>query len=219
MLSSTHMIGRTIGKYRIVETIGRGGMGVVYRGLGETLDRPVAIKALHPDLADDDQMQRFRAEAVTLARVRHPNIATVHELLRDGDRLLMVMELVRGETLERLLARSGPLPVDRAVPLIAQTLDALGHAHRAGIVHRDLKPANLMLTEYGVKVMDFGIARVRGTERVTTDGLMLGTPAYMAPEQVRGDEVDGRTDLYALGAVFYRMGPARCRFQPAVPWR
>jgi hypothetical protein len=208
------MVGKTLGKYRILDKIGRGGMGVVYRGIDETLDREVAIKAISPELVEDDLVRRFRAEAVTLARVNHPNIASVYELFRDDDRLLMVMELVRGQTFEQLITETGPLPVERSTALVAQILDALGHAHRAGIVHRDLKPANLMLTDADVvKVMDFGIARVSGTERMTSDGLMVGTPAYMAPEQVRGDEVDGRTDLYAAGVVLYRLLTAKLPFK------
>ena len=208
------MVGKTLGKYRILEKIGRGGMGIVYRGIDETLDRQVAIKAISPELVEDDLVRRFRAEAVTLARVNHPNIATVFELFRDDDRLLMVMELVSGQTFEQLIDRTAPMPVERATSLTSQILDALGHAHRAGIVHRDLKPANLMLTDAGiVKVMDFGIARVSGTERMTSDGLMVGTPAYMAPEQVRGEDVDGRTDLYAVGVVFYRLLTGKLPFK------
>ena len=208
------MVGKTLGKYRILDKIGRGGMGVVYRGIDETLDREVAIKAISPELVEDDLVRRFRAEAVTLAKVNRPNIASVYELFRDDDRLLMVMELVRGQTFEQLITEAGPLPVERSTALVGQILDALGHAHRAGIVHRDLKPANLMLTDAGVvKVMDFGIARVSGTERMTSDGLMVGTPAYMAPEQVRGDEVDGRTDLYAAGVVLYRLLTAKLPFK------
>ena len=208
------MVGKTLGKYRIVEKIGRGGMGIVYRGVDETLDRQVAIKAISPELVEEDLVRRFRAEAVTLARVNHPNIATVYELFRDDDRLLMVMELVRGQTFEQLIDRTGPMSVERSASLTGQILDALGHAHRAGIVHRDLKPANLMLTDAGiVKVMDFGIARVSGTERMTSDGFMVGTPAYMAPEQVRGEDVDGRTDLYAVGVVFYRLLTGKLPFR------
>ena len=208
------MVGKTLGKYRIVEKIGRGGMGVVYRGVDETLDRQVAIKAISPELVEDDLVRRFRAEAVTLAKVNHPNIAAVYELFRDDDRLLMVMELVRGQTFEHLIGRTGPMSVERSVSLAGQILDALGHAHRAGIVHRDLKPANLMLTDVGmVKVMDFGIARVSGTERMTSDGFMVGTPAYMAPEQVRGEDVDGRTDLYAVGVIFYRLLTGKLPFK------
>src|SRR3954468_22069493 len=215
VLSSTvPMIGKTLGKYRIVEKIGRGGMGLVYLAVDETLDRQVAIKSISPELVEDDLVRRFRAEAVTLAKVNHPNIATVYELFREDDSLLMVMELVRGQTFEQLIERTGALPAERAIGLVRQVLDALGHAHRAGIVHRDLKPANLMLTHDGaVKVMDFGIARVSGTERMTSDGLMVGTPAYMAPEQVRGEEVDGRTDLYAVGVVFYRLLTGKLPFK------
>src|SRR5471032_2849650 len=212
------MVGKTLGKYRIVEKIGRGGMGVVYRGLDETLDRQVAIKVISPELVEDELVRRFRAEAVTLAKVNHPNIATVYELFRDDDRLLMVMELVNGQTFEQLIDRGGPMSNESAASLTGQILEALGHAHRVGIVHRDLKPANLMLTDAGiVNVMDFGIARVSGTERMTSDGLMVGTPAYMAPEQVRGEEVDGRTDLYAVGVVFYRLLTGKLPFPAASP--
>jgi predicted Ser/Thr protein kinase len=200
------MIGRTIGKYRVVEQIGRGGAGIVYRAVDETLNRDVAIKALNPDLADTDIIKRFRAEATTLARLNHPQIATIYELFRADADLLMVMEFVPGETLEKMAERLAPLPVDRAVHLTDQILSALEHAHRAGVVHRDMKPANVMVTaEGGVKIMDFGIARVRGAEQMTVDGRMMGTPAYMPPEQVLGEEVDGRADLYSVGVVFYRL--------------
>jgi hypothetical protein len=200
------MIGRTIGKYRIVEQIGRGGAGIVYRAVDETLNRDVAIKALNPDLADTDIIKRFRAEATTLARLNHPQIATIYELFRSDADLLMVMEFVPGETLEKMAERLAPLPIERAAHFTDQILSALEHAHRAGVVHRDMKPANVMVTaEGGVKIMDFGIARVRGAEQMTVDGRMMGTPAYMPPEQVLGDEVDGRADLYSVGVVFYRL--------------
>jgi predicted Ser/Thr protein kinase len=195
-----------IGKYRIVAQLGRGGMGTVYKAVDETLDREVAIKILNPELADTEIMKRFRAEATTLAKLNHPEIATIYELFRSENDLLMVMEFVRGETLDKLSDRLGPLPPERAAYLIDRVLAALEHAHRAGIVHRDMKPANVMVTENdGVKIMDFGIARVRGAEHVTIDGYMMGTPAYMAPEQVLGQEVDGRADLYSVGVVFYRL--------------
>ena len=212
------MIGQTIGKYRIVARLGRGGMGTVYKGVDATLDRDVAIKVLNPDLAETEVLKRFRAEAVTLARLNHPNIATIYELCQHDDELLMVMELLRGETFDALSARIGPMPIERAAYLCSQVLDALGHAHRAGIVHRDLKPANLMLTEGGiVKVMDFGIARVIGTEHLTSDGYMMGTPAYMAPEQVLGGEVDGRADLYSMGVVLYRLLTGTLPFKAETP--
>jgi serine/threonine protein kinase len=204
--SSAQMVGKTVGKYRILDRIGRGGMGTVYRAVDETLDRDVAIKVLNPDLGDPEVLKRFRAEAVALARLNHPGIATIYELTRHEDDLLMVMEFVRGETLQELSERLGPLAPPQAGHLCLQILEALGHAHRAGVVHRDLKPANIMVTDGGlVKVMDFGIARVLGTEHVTHAGYMMGTPAYMAPEQVLGADVDGRADLYAVGVVFFRL--------------
>ena len=200
------MIGKTIGKYRIVGPLGRGGMGTVYKAVDETLDREVAIKVLNPELADTDIIKRFRAEANILARLNHPEIATIYELFRSDTELLMVMEFVRGETLDKLSERSGALQPNRAAALIDRVLSALEHAHRAGIVHRDMKPANVMVTEHGgVKIMDFGIARVRGAEHLTNDGFMMGTPAYMPPEQVLGNDVDGRADLYSVGVMFYRL--------------
>jgi predicted Ser/Thr protein kinase len=208
------MVGQTIGKYRVVSRLGRGGMGTVYKAVDETLEREVAIKCLNPDLADADVLRRFRAEAIMLARLNHPNIATLFELTEHGGDLLMVMEFVRGETFDHVSASGGPMSFDRAARLCRQVLDALAYAHRAGVVHRDLKPANLMLTESGqTKVMDFGIARMAGTEHLTLDGFMMGTPAYMAPEQVLGGEIDGRTDLYAMGVVFYRLLTAHLPFK------
>jgi hypothetical protein len=198
--------GQSVGKYRVGSRLGRGGMGSVYKAVDETLHREVAIKRLHPDLSDPDVLKRFRAEALALARLNHPNIATLYELTEQNGELLMIMEFVRGKTLEMVSQQSGPMPIDRAVNLCAQALDALAHAHREGIVHRDLKPANLMLTTSGlVKVMDFGLARMAGTEHLTNNGFMVGTPAYMSPEQVLGGDVDGRADLYAIGVVFYRL--------------
>ncbi len=200
------MIGETIGKYRIVARLGRGGIGTVYQAVDQTLEREVAIKVINPGLTESDLLKRFRAEAITLARLNHPNIATLYELGQHGDELLMVMEFVRGETFDKLSERVGPMPFERAAQLIAQVLDALGHAHHVGIVHRDIKPANLILSESGVvKVMDFGIARMVGTEHLTDDGTMMGNPAYMAPEQVMGTEVDGRADLYSVGVILFRM--------------
>ena len=200
------MIGRTIGKYRIVGQLGRGGAGIVYKAVDETLGRDVAVKTLNPDLANTEVMSRFRAEATILARLNHPLIATIFELFREEHDLLMVMEFVRGETLDKLSERLGPIAPDRAAYLIDLILSALEHAHRAGIVHRDIKPANVMVTdEGGIKIMDFGIARVLGAEQKTIDFRLMGTPAYMSPEQVVGEEVDGRSDLYSVGVLFYRL--------------
>jgi len=200
------MIGRTIGKYRIVGQLGRGGAGIVYKAVDETLHRDVAVKTLNPDLANTEVMSRFRAEATILARLNHPQIATIYELFRaDGD-LLMVMEFVRGESLDKLSERLGAVAPERAAYIIDQILSALEHAHRAGVVHRDVKPANVMVTDEGsIKIMDFGIARVLGAEQKTVDFRLMGTPAYMSPEQVLGEEVDGRSDLYSVGVLFYRL--------------
>jgi serine/threonine protein kinase len=200
------MLGRTIGKYRILSPLGRGATGTVYKALDESLGREVAIKVLRPDLADSTIMRRFRAEATTLAKLNHPHIATVYELVRAEADLLMVMEFVRGETVEQLSDRVGAMRPDHAACIIDKVLSALEHAHNAGVVHRDMKPANVMVTDTGVvKIMDFGIARVRGGERMTIDGGMMGTPAYISPEQVLGHDVDARADLYSVGVVLYRL--------------
>jgi len=208
------MVGQNVGKYKILDKIGRGGMGTVYRAIDETLHRDVAIKVLNAELNDPEVAKRFRAEAITVARLSHPGIATIYELFEHEGEWLMVMEFVRGETLESMVSRMGPLSAQRAAELCMQTLAALAHAHSMGVVHRDLKPANVMITENGaVKVMDFGIARVSGSEHLTNAGFMMGTPAYMAPEQVRGGEVDARADLYAMGVVFYRLTTSKLPFK------
>jgi len=213
------MVGQTVGKYRVEDRIGRGGMGTVYRAVDETLHRDVAIKVLNSELNDPEVAKRFRAEAITVARLSHPGIATIYELFEHDGQWLMVMEFVKGETLERLVERAGPLTAERAAELVMQALAALTHAHSLGVVHRDLKPANLMLTESGaVKIMDFGIARVSGSEHLTNAGFMMGTPAYMAPEQVLGQEVDARADLYAIGVVLYRVTTGRLPFKGVTPF-
>jgi serine/threonine protein kinase len=208
------MIGQNIGKYKVLDRVGRGGMGTVFRALDDTLNREVAIKILNAELNDPEVARRFRAEAVTVARLNHPGIATIFELFQHDGQWMMVMEFVRGETLEHMVERLGPLSPQRAADLLMQGLAALSHAHRMGVVHRDLKPANLMITESGaVKIMDFGIARVAGSEHLTSAGFLMGTPAYMAPEQVTGGEIDARTDLYSMGVVFYYLVTARLPFK------
>lgn len=208
------MIGRVVGNYRIVDRLGDGGMGSVYRAVDRMLDREVAIKVLRPDLARKEALvERFRQEAKALARLSHPRIATLHGLEQHGDELLMIMEFVRGDTLETIVERSGRITWPRACELCIAMLDALDHAHDMGVVHRDIKPANVMLAHNGaVKVMDFGIARMLGRSRQTQVGHAVGTPMYMAPEQLRGQEVDGRTDLYAVGAVLFELITGRMAF-------
>jgi serine/threonine protein kinase len=213
------MVGQNIGKYRVQDRVGRGGMGTVYRAIDETLHREVAIKVLNAELNDPEVAKRFRAEAITVARLSHPGIATIYELFQHEGQWLMVMEFVRGETLEHLVERMGALSPQRAAELCMQALAALAHAHSMGVVHRDLKPANMMVTETGaIKIMDFGIARVAGTEHLTNAGFMMGTPAYMAPEQVMGHEIDARADLYAMGVVYYRLTTAKLPFKGETPF-
>jgi hypothetical protein len=212
------MVGQHIGKYRVTHQLGRGGMGTVYGALDETLHREVAVKVLNAGLDDPTVARRFRAEAVTVARLNHSGIATIYELLHHDDQWLMVMELVRGETLEQAIAGHGALPLPRAADVAMQVLNALAHAHGLGVIHRDLKPANVMLMPGGaVKIMDFGIARVAGGEQLTTAGFMMGTPAYMAPEQVLGREVDARSDLYAVGLVLFQMVTGEMPFKGKTP--
>jgi serine/threonine-protein kinase len=208
------MVGRVVGSYRIGEKIGEGGMGAVYRAVDEMLDREVAVKAIRPDLVREPEIvERFRTEAKVLARVNHPAIATIYSFFLDGGELFLAMELVRGRTLSEVIEAGGALPWQRAVPLLSTALEGIEQAHRAGIIHRDLKPDNLMLTEADtLKVMDFGIARMAGSSHLTRTGLLVGTLRYIAPEQIRGEEVDRRTDLYALGAVFYQMLTGRVPF-------
>lgn len=202
-------------RYLVAEKIGEGGMGAVYRGTDQKLEREVALKALRPEFAQQSEIvARFRSEAVLLARLNHPHIATLYDFHNEGNDFLMIMEYVPGETLEVLLKRHGRLPVVQSVTVMAQVLAAMAHAHQLGIVHRDLKPSNVMLTARGtIKVMDFGIAKVLGdAPALTREGQTVGTVHYMAPEQICGGVVDNRTDIYQLGVLFYRMLTGRLVF-------
>ena len=202
---------KQVGQYRVVERLGTGGMGTVFRATDDMLGREVALKVLRAGL--EDCTARFRAEAAALARLNHPAIATVYELFNDDERLVMAMELVRGQTLQHIVDHVGVFSPRGAAELCMQTLAGLEHAHASGVVHRDLKPGNLMLTQAGaIKIMDFGIARLEGSPDLTDAGAMIGTPSYMAPEQVRGHAVDARTDLYAMGIVFFRLVTGRLPF-------
>ena len=199
------MIGAQILNYRIVEKLGDGGMGSVYKAVDVMLEREVALKFLRPELAEQpDLVERFRSEAVVLARLTHQNVASLFGLHRHGNDFFMAMEYVPGKTVEALLKQNGRLSVEHASQVASHVLHALDYAHRHGVVHRDIKSANIIVTPGGnVKVMDFGIARVLGTERRTRVGFVVGTIGYMAPEQIQGLDVDGRTDIYAVGVVLY----------------
>jgi eukaryotic-like serine/threonine-protein kinase len=209
------MIGKKIANYEITEKLGEGGMGVVYKGMDTNLGRPVAIKMLSAQLAHDPEIvERFRAEARAQANLSHANLAVLYAFLVEDGTAFMVMEFVEGQTFEQMIRARGPIPVETALPLFKQALQGVGAAHRVGIVHRDIKPSNIMLNTAGVvKVMDFGIAKVVGTRGMTRTGMQLGTPAYMAPEQIQNKPIDTRTDIYALGITLYQMLSGQLPFQ------
>ena len=194
--------------YQIVEKIGEGGMGEVFRGVDINLDRDVAIKVMRTELARRPEiLQRFRKEAVVLAKLNHSNIATLYNFVHDGNNYYMVMEFAPGQTLDVLIADCvGGLPWQYALELFMDALRAIDHAHKQGIIHRDIKPANMMVSERDtLKVLDFGIARVLGESGFTKAGLVVGTTKYMSPEQILGRSIDTRSDIYALGIVLYKM--------------
>jgi len=206
-------------RYRLVRMIGSGGMGTVWEAEDETLGRPVAVKVLSESLASGEHaVRRFEREAQAAARLSGPYIAAVYDFGRSDGRPYIVMELVPGETLADRLAREGPLPPLEASRIAIRVAEALEEAHRAGIVHRDVKPGNVMLTPAGdVKVMDFGIAAAAWAERVTTSGLVLGTPSYLAPEQAKSEKTTPASDVYALGAMLYEMVAGRPPFVAESP--
>lgn len=213
-------IGTQIENYRVVEKIGEGGMGAVFRAVDVMLERDVALKFLRPELAREPELvDRFRAEAVVLARLSHQFIASVYGLHRHGSDWFMAMEYVKGESLEARLRRVARFPPDVAMDITSMVLQALEYAHQHGVVHRDIKPANIILTPTGlVKVMDFGIAKVLGGQRLTRAGSIVGTIGYMSPEQIRGEDVDRRADLYSVGIVLYEMLSGRVPFHADTDW-
>ena len=199
---------RMVGQYEIRDLLGEGGIGQVHAAFDTILQREVAMKSLRPELLSDTNfVERFRAEATSLARLNHPNITTLYSLFPDGRNLYMVMELVRGTTLDSILEkRKIALDVRECLAIVAQAADGLDYAHSMGVIHRDIKPSNMIVSENGtLKIMDFGIARVRGSQRLTRSGSIVGTLAYMAPEQLRGEEGDDASDLYSLAIVLYEM--------------
>lgn len=196
-----------IGNCRIVEEVASGGMAVVYRAIQDSLGRTVAIKALKSTAAIEEHIAtRFEREAKSLANLQHENIISVYDFHREHGSLFIVMEYVSGIDLYDLLERSGRVPFDVAAIIALQAARALDYIHYRGIVHRDIKPANIMLARQGgVKLMDFGIARDKSFADLTEAGTGIGTPAYMSPEQILGDKLDARSDLFSLGIVLYQM--------------
>jgi formylglycine-generating enzyme required for sulfatase activity len=213
-------IGQTLGgRYNIEALLGQGGMSAVYRAYDPNLRRPVAIKLIHSHLsADPEFIGRFEAEAAAVAQLRHPNIVQVFDFNHDADVYYMVMEYLPGESLQdRLKALSAAeqrFPLTTTANIIATVADAVAYAHERGTIHRDLKPANVMLMPQGQPVLtDFGVAKIIGGQRHTVTGAVIGTPAYMAPEQVRGEHLDGRADIYSLGIMLYEMAAGRPPFE------
>jgi len=195
-----------IGKYKILGEIGQGAMGVVYKAHDPILNRDVAIKTISATLgADDDLRKRFHREAQAAARLNHPNIITVFDFGEEHGKIYMAMELLEGTDLKDVMS-SGQLPtLDDKLAIMEQILDGLAFAHAKEIVHRDLKPGNIHIQPNGqIKIMDFGLARL-GSSEMTQAGVVMGTPNYMSPEQVLGERVDSRSDIFAMGAVFYEL--------------
>jgi len=197
-----------LGRYKITGELGRGAMGVVYKGEDPALDRTVALKTviLSEDAAGKaDYQKRFFLEAKSAGRLNHPQIITVYDFGQEGDIAYMAMEFLKGKEL-RTRMKEGSISVPEAVHIAEQVAEGLGYAHEHGVVHRDIKPSNIMLlTHEKVKIMDFGIARMRASDHKTSTGLVLGTPKYMSPEQVAGSPVDHRSDIFSLGVVLYEM--------------
>jgi serine/threonine-protein kinase len=218
------LVGKTIGKYRIVARLGRGGMAEVYKGYQPGLDRYVAVKVLHSHLADEeDFIGRFEREATAVARLRHSNIVQVYDFDVEGNLYYMVMEFVEGPTLKaELKERSGKgqtFTLAETARIFGALASAIDYAHSRGMVHRDLKPANVMFTAEGQVVLtDFGIARIMGATRYTMTGAISGTPVYMSPEQGQGERGDERSDIYSLGVVLYEMATGRVPFDADTPF-
>ncbi|MBI4508052.1 MAG: protein kinase [Deltaproteobacteria bacterium] len=220
-------LGRLIdSRYRVLARLGQGGMGIVYKVEHQRMGKIAAMKVLHRELADDKEVvKRFRREAEAVSRLNHPNTVQTFDFGTCDGAMYLVMEYVRGEDLGNILRRDGPLPFSRAAPIFLQACGALAEAHDTGIVHRDLKPENILVTrtkegQDHVKVLDFGLAKLSERDEaldVTTRGTIVGTPYYMSPEQIRGEELDHRTDIYSFGATMYRVLTGEPPFQAQAP--
>src|SRR5258707_12821058 len=195
----------TFGRYEIIGKLGEGAVGVVYRARDSAIGRVVARKMLSGELGAEDELhRRFEREAEAIGRLSHPNIVTVYDLGKSDGQLFMAMELLEGDDLRSLIERKVDVPLADRVRILVQICEGLAYAHSRGVVHRDIKPANIVVTSTGrVKILDFGLARVATRATITRKGMILGTPDYMAPEQAMGKLVDGRSDVFSAGSVFY----------------
>lgn len=207
-------VGERLGHFLIRAEIGRGGMGTIYFATDTTLGRDVALKVVHPQLADNPQlMERFKIEAMTQARLSHPNIVTIFSFHRIEDEYVIAMEYVAGRSLKEMLQERKHLQPEEAVDLIVQVAEGLRYAHARNVIHRDIKPANILVDREGrVKISDFGIAKILGAQGLTKTGMLIGTPWYTSPEQIIGREIDFRSDLYSLGVTFYEVLTGRVPF-------
>jgi len=207
--------GTFAGRYQIIEEVGKGGMGKVYKVLDKEIQEEVALKLLNPEIAADQKtIERFRNELKYARRITHRNVCRMHDINRENDTYFITMEYVPGEDLKTVIKRRGQLPEEEAVPIAGQVCEGLVEAHRLGVVHRDLKPQNIMIDKDGnIRIMDFGIARSLAAKGVTEAGMIIGTPDYMSPEQLEGMEADARSDIYALGATLYEMVTGRVPFE------
>ncbi|HYN89533.1 MAG TPA: serine/threonine-protein kinase, partial [Ardenticatenaceae bacterium] len=208
------LTGKTLGKYQVQEKLGQGGMGAVYKAYDPDLDRTAAVKILPPGLATDPHfLERFRLEARAVARLDHPNIAAVFAAGEENGVYYLVMEYIQGGSLADLIRRESPVPVERTLELLEQAARALDYAHARGIVHRDIKPNNILIDGEGcAQLVDFGLVKVSEVS-LTVAGQIFGTPAYMAPEQIEGNDVGPPADIYALGVVAYEMLAGKVPFQ------
>ena len=221
--SQSSLEGQILGKYQVLEPLGRGGMARVYRAYHPQLDRYVAVKVLRSDLVEDEEfLARFQREAQAVAALRHPNIVQVYDFEVEGELYYMVLELLGGDTLKVRLAdyqaRDEQMPWGEMVRILLDVLNGLAYAHNEGMIHRDIKPANILLTQRGQAVVaDFGIAQIIGGTRHTVTGAMMGTLNYMAPEQGLEGRCDACSDIYSLGIVFYEMLTRRTPFEADTP--
>jgi serine/threonine-protein kinase len=218
-----------IGQFKIVQRIGKGGMGAVYKAEQQAMGRHVAVKILHRNLASrPDLVSRFRREARAMSRLTHPNTVRVFLYGQlENQALYIVMEYLEGLNLHQITKRQGPMALDRAARILIQCCGALEEAHHAGIIHRDLKPENVLLTEQGgmadyPKILDFGLAKVhdidlQGSSPLTQEGMVFGTPEFMSPEQAKGNTLDSRSDLYSLGTILYEMITGKLPFEARNP--